>query len=57
MRSKVGYFSAHNAAPLIIGGGFPITDIPKLQEMGVKGFFGPGSSPDEAANLILQPQG
>ena len=40
--------------PLIIGGVFPTVDIPELQKMGIRGFFGPGSSPEEAASFILQ---
>ncbi|MFA4916742.1 MAG: cobalamin-dependent protein [Syntrophales bacterium] len=38
--------------PLIFGGVFPDSDVPKLKEMGVKGVFGPGSSPLEVANFI-----
>ncbi len=38
--------------PVIIGGVIPTVDISGLMEMGVKGVFGPGSSPDEAVETI-----
>jgi methylmalonyl-CoA mutase C-terminal domain/subunit len=38
--------------PIIIGGVIPNKDIPRLNEMGIKGIFGPGSTPDEVASFI-----
>ena len=32
------------AVPLLIGGIIPNEDVPKLEEMGVKGIFGPGTT-------------
>jgi methylmalonyl-CoA mutase C-terminal domain/subunit len=40
--------------PVIIGGVVPDDDVTKLNEMGIKGVFGPGSTPDEAAKFILE---
>ena len=39
--------------PVIIGGLVPAEDAAKLKEMGIKGVFGPGSTPDEAVKFIL----
>ncbi|MDP6925567.1 MAG: cobalamin B12-binding domain-containing protein [Rhodospirillales bacterium] len=43
--------------PVIVGGIIPADDIPKLQELGVKAIFGPGSGRKEivgAINAILE---
>ena len=38
--------------PVILGGVIPTVDVGPLLKMDVKGVFGPGSSPDEAIDLI-----
>ena len=40
--------------PVIVGGVIPSMDVPKLRDMGVKGVFGPGSTPQEAMSFISQ---
>ena len=40
--------------PVIMGGVIPSEDVPRLLGMGIKGVFGPGSTPDEAAKYILE---
>ncbi|MFC1965101.1 cobalamin B12-binding domain-containing protein [Chloroflexota bacterium] len=40
--------------PVIIGGVIPSADVPKLMDMGIKGVFGPGSRPGDAASFISQ---
>ena len=42
---------------VIAGGNIPPADAEKLREWGVRGVFGPGSTPDDAVELIkgLQP--
>jgi methylmalonyl-CoA mutase C-terminal domain/subunit len=40
--------------PVIIGGVVSTGDDIKLKKMGIKGVFGPGSTPEEAATSILQ---
>lgn len=39
---------------VLLGGIIPNEDIPVLQEMGVKGIFGPGTGSEEIINYILQ---
>lgn len=38
--------------PVVFGGVMPTVDTPKLLNLGVKGVFGPGSSPGEAIELL-----
>ncbi len=38
--------------PLFLGGIIPADDLPALQEMGVSGVFGPGSSTEEIIQFI-----
>ena len=38
--------------PVIVGGVIPTVDVEPLLKMDIKGVFGPGSSPDEAIDLI-----
>ena len=47
---------SHNKVniPVIIGGGIPSIDVPKLMDMGIKKVFGPGSTPEEAVSFISQ---
>ena len=40
--------------PVIMGGVIPTVDVLRLLEMGVKGVFGPGSSPEEAVKAISE---
>ncbi len=40
--------------PVIMGGVIPNVDVPKLKERGVRGVFGPGSTPQEAVSFISQ---
>ena len=40
--------------PVILGGVIPTVDMPRLKDMGAKGVFGPGSSPDEAVKCISE---
>jgi len=40
------------AVPLVFGGVIPTVDVGRLEELGVKKVFGPGSSPGEAADFI-----
>ena len=40
--------------PVIVGGVIPSVDVPKLRDMGVKGVFGPGSTPQEAISFVSQ---
>ena len=40
--------------PVIRGGVIPTDDVPRLTEMGRKKVFGPGSSPNEAAQFVLK---
>jgi methylmalonyl-CoA mutase C-terminal domain/subunit len=40
--------------PVILGGVVPSADIPRLEEIGVKRVFGPGSKPSDAAAYINQ---
>ncbi|MBI4621405.1 MAG: cobalamin B12-binding domain-containing protein [Desulfobacterales bacterium] len=39
--------------PLIMGGVISDKDILRLKEFGVKGIFGPGSTPDEVVSFIF----
>lgn len=39
---------------VLIGGIIPREDIPVLQEMGVRGIFGPGTGSEDVVNYILQ---
>ena len=39
---------------VVAGGIIPDEDMPALQEMGVKGIFGPGTSTDEIVEFIRQ---
>ncbi|MFH1626109.1 MAG: cobalamin-dependent protein [Pseudomonadota bacterium] len=40
--------------PIIMGGVISDKDRPRLDELGVKGVFGPGSSPDDVASFIFK---
>lgn len=40
--------------PVIIGGVIPSADIARLEEIGIKKVFGPGSKPSDAAKFIYQ---
>ena len=40
--------------PVLFGGVIPTVDIPKLTDLGIKGAFGPGSSPGEAVEFITK---
>ncbi len=43
--------------PVMVGGIIPAEDIPELQEMGVKGIFGPGSPIAEVVDFIISEKG
>ncbi|MDY6835251.1 MAG: cobalamin-dependent protein [Chloroflexota bacterium] len=40
--------------PVIMGGVIPSTDVPGLTSLGVKGIFGPGSTPKQAVSFISE---
>jgi methylmalonyl-CoA mutase, C-terminal domain len=40
--------------PVFLGGIIPTDDMPRLQELGVKGVFGPGASIEEITKFIWQ---
>ena len=40
--------------PVIIGGGIPSVDVPKLIDMGIRKVFGLGSTPEEVVSFISQ---
>ena len=39
---------------LIVGGIVPEDDIPRLEEVGVKGIFGPGAAAEKAVDCIFE---
>ena len=40
--------------PVLVGGIIPNEDVPQLEELGVKGIFGPGTSMNDAVESVRQ---